>query len=224
MTSMPVKSPAALNPEQPALTQPWKNMLSRGLIEKIEVSFTPLGTSIAFTLAAHVPVPDGTSREKLAPGVARQLIADSGLDNPKKQKATKPNEQPQPLRSLTELDAKDDKNMVSRIAAVAAKIGNTAACGRIGSLKLFKDGVTDIESWWKVASNTERVQLLTQEKYFKQMSTESINTLGAAAAKNCPFRGSVPTPSKEEEPAAPKKETKPSTPPKAPKGANGRAK
>lgn len=189
------RAPPALNPEQLGLTQPWKDFVSRGLITSLEVGFTPGGTNVAISLSDQVPVPEGTSRDKLPPGMAKQYILDSGLASLKKrgQGNKETGGQPLPVRSLCAADADDVGKLDARIKAVAMKLGSSVALGRIGSLKMMIDGVQSFEDWWSRAKPDNKVKLVMDDKHWKTLTSEQASIiLGKLEHMSSPFRGPLP--------------------------------
>jgi len=138
-----VRMAPALNPEQMALTQPWKDYVSRGLITELSAVFTPMGTMITIKVAESLPIPEGMSREAMAPGAAKAAIEASGLI-PKKGKGqgNKTKEDPLPKKSLCKKDFEgDSKHMQSRLTEVIKNLGGATIAGRIGSLNFSLKGL-----------------------------------------------------------------------------------
>jgi hypothetical protein len=212
---------AALNPEQLLIVQPWKDFLSRGLIKTLKVEFTPGGTMVNVTLADHVKVDENVSRDGMPPGVAKQIILDSGLIPQKGRGQGKKKEEPLPIRSLCAKDAEDVSKLEERIKQVANKLGPSTALGRIGSKQLHIDGTTSFEEWWTKASPDSKSKLVMDQKHFDSMTTEQVKViLDKLGAIKSPFRGSFPEQSvddsKEEETTPKKAEAGPSAKPRAP--------
>lgn len=189
------RAPPALNPEQLALVQPWKDFISRGLISELVARWTPGGTNVSISLGAHVPVPEGTGRTELPPGMARQFILDSGLA-PQKGKGPKNKEtkgQPLPARSLCGDDAEDVDKLEARIKAVAMKLGSSVALGRIGSMQMNMHGSQTFEDWWSKASGDQKVKLVMDEKHWKGLSESSATIiLSKLEEMPSPFHGPLP--------------------------------
>jgi hypothetical protein len=197
-----------------AIVQPWRDYLSRGLILEITSKFTPTGTSILMTVSETLKLPEGVDRSQVPPGIVKSAIQESGLmpARGKGKNSGKAEEQPLPIRSLCARDLDDVSKLGARVASVAEKIGPTAAAGRIGSLKLYIKGQDTFEGWWKAASSESKIRLLTTEKNYKEL-TEGQKGLLSSYLGQCPFRGSVPTPSEEEQASEPEKTKKPPSPP-----------
>lgn len=205
------RAPPALNPEQVALVQPWKDFVSRGLISKLSVDFTPGGTQVSISLSDQVPVPQG-GRDLLPPGRAKQLILDSGLSSLKKgnQKNKETKGQPAPVRSLWAADADDVDNLETRIKAVAMKLGSSVALGRIGSLKMHFEGVQSFEDWWSLAQPDQKVKLVMDDKHWKATSAEQAAViLGKLGEVGSPFRGPLPIKSQNDKKEEGQKKTDP---------------
>lgn len=199
------KLPPALNPEQPALTQPWRDFVSRGFITSIEVKFTGNSTNVAFGVGPLVRVPEGLPREGLPAGMAKHYIIESNLWSPKgiKQKTGSQKESVQlPKKSLVTRDLKaaetSDEDLRIRASAVAEALTDTVARGRIGSLKFMRKGVDTFEKWWRGAPAEMKTRLLMDQKHHAAAS-QSDHIRFAEVVTTCPFRGPVPTPSEEEE-------------------------
>lgn len=211
----------ALNPEQMALTQPWKDYVSRGLITELSAVFTPMGTMITIKVAESLPIPEGMSREAMAPGAAKAAIEASGLI-PKKGKGqgNKTKEDPLPKKSLCKKDFEgDSKHMQSRLTEVIKNLGGATIAGRIGSLKLFVEGATNISDWWKGTDPVNRVRVLCDQKNFDLLDPADVAKLGKVIGDSKQlFRAdfTVPSPSQEEEKEepAPNKKGKEPKPPK----------
>jgi len=184
--------PPALNPEQLGLVQPWKDFVSRGLVTDLSVTFTPGGTNVVITVAASVPVPDGTSRTGLPPGMARQLIIDSGLAPIGKKAKAKEVVQPLPARSITAADVEGD-NLEKRIVEVANKLGSSTALGRIGSMQMNLQGSTTFADWWSTSKNDQKVKLVMDDKHWKTLSEQQASKLlGKIGQMKSPFLGPIP--------------------------------
>lgn len=216
-----VRQPPALDPERMAVVQPWRDFLSRGLILEINAKFTPTGTTISLRVPDSLKLPEGVDRNQVPPGLVKSAIQDSGLVPKRGKSAGSGNavEQPMPARSLCDRDVVDVSKLPARISSVSEKIGPTAAAGRIGSLKLYIEGLDTFEKWWAAAPSDSKVRLLTDEKHYKGLSADAKGVI-SSYLRECPFRGSVPTPSEEEEADEPEKSEKP----KAPSQVKGKAK
>jgi len=195
-----VRAPPALDPERMALTQPWRDFVSRGLVTNMTLVFTPGGTSVVIAVSDAVKLPKGVDRSSVPPGIAKQAIRDSGLGNQAKAKDSKNQEQPLPVRSLSVRDLEPGRQgtISQRIAAVAKAIGPTSAAGRIGSCQLTLEGANNFKKWWTATSLENKVRLLTSDKHFKELSKVQVLDLASHLPDESPFRGSVPTPKEEE--------------------------
>lgn len=199
------KLPPALNPEQPNLTQPWRDFVSRGFLTGITVKFTGNATTVSFDLGPQVKTPEGQGREGLPAGMAKQFIIDSELWSPKggKTKSGSTKEKVQlPKKSLVAIDfdasKTDDKSLKARVTAVAEALTDTAARGRIGSLKFMRKDLDTFEKWWKAVPAPTKTRLLMDGKHHSALTGED-HARFASVITTCPFRGPVPTPSEEEE-------------------------
>jgi hypothetical protein len=191
-----VKLPSALNPEQLAITQPWKDYVSRGLITRITAVFTPTGTSIKMEVSSAIKLPDGVDCKEAPPGIVRQAIDDAGFSKKKKDKSAE--SAPLPKRSLCARDLEDEGKLQDRIDSVAKAIGPNAAAGRIGSLQLYIAGCDNFDSWWSAAKASDKVRLLMDEKNFQSLTVEQKQVIASKLGGQSPFRGSVPTPTEKE--------------------------
>jgi hypothetical protein len=204
-TRQAARLPPALNPEQPALTQPWRDFVSRGWVSSIGVTFTGGTTSVAFDLGPLVKVPDGTDRMAVPPGMAKHYIIESGLWSPANQQRAKAgvkNDGVQlPKKSLVPKDFESttsDEELRKRTAAVAAALTDTVARGRIGSLKFMRKGVDTFEKWWLAAPSESKTRILMDQKHHLALKKGDHDRFKKVVTQ-CPFRGPVPTPSEEEE-------------------------
>lgn len=204
-----VKAPSALNPEQLALTQPWKDFVSRGLVTEITVKFTPGGTHVVIALSEKIPIKDSLlDRKTLPPGLAKQIVLDSGL-LPKKGKSSNPGskEEALPVRSICAKDVENSNTLEARIRAVAGKLGSSTALGRINSKKLHIQGVKTFQEWWSSASPEHKVQLVIDEKHLKSLTGEQLVILNEKLqSMESPFRGPLPQPTSDD--SAEEKENK----------------
>jgi hypothetical protein len=203
---LPLSAPA-LDPERMALTQPWRDYVSRGAILEMNAKFTPGGTQISVRLAQTIPVPEGIDRSSVPPGIAKQIIRSSGLfENQKAGGQKNPQkEQPFPTKSLCDRDFEEPhvKRLQHRIAEIASAIGGTAAAGRIGSLKLYFEGADNFKKWWGKAPLKSKVALLTNKKNFDLLTPDQIALIEENLPEQSPFRGAVPTPTEERDDEAP---------------------
>jgi len=198
--------PPALNPEQPALTQPWRDFVSRGFISKIELHFTGNATFVGFDLGPLVKTPEGQGRTALPAGMAKHFIVESGLWSPKQFGGKKPGDKKDgvqlPKKSLVPKDLKADETsndaLKARASAVAEALTDTVARGRIGSLKFMRKNVDTFEKWWAGAPAQMKTRLLMDGKHHASL-TAADHSRFASVVTECPFRGPVPTPTEEEE-------------------------
>jgi len=190
--------PPALNPESGALTQPYKDFVSKGWITELNPKFTPLGYTCSCVLGDMVA---GKPAGQVPMGVAKEAIIKSGLWSPKTKdsKNGKSKEQARPAKSLVKKDFEDGAAKIAeRIVTVSGNLSDTTARGRIGSLKLYLEGADTFDKWWNVAPASSKVRLFTDQKHYKDL-TPAEHELFVQAVPRCPFRGTVPTPSEEEE-------------------------
>jgi len=194
-----VRPPPALDPERMGLVQPWKEFVSRGWVKELNSTFTPTGTNIVVTLSDEID----KNAVKIAPGLAKQIIIDSGKWSPRATgkgiKDSKKTEPARPKKSLIKKDFEDGAEKVKeRALAVAKALGSTTAKGRIGSQKLMIEEVDTFEGWWKVAPASAKIKLFTDKKHLESLDKDDIANFGKLMNGKCPFRGSVPTPKEEE--------------------------
>jgi len=200
------KLPPALNPEQPALTQPWRDFVSRGFITSIDVKFTGNATTVGFDLGPQVHVPEGQDRKGVPAGMAKHFIIESNLWSPKggnnKGSGSKKESVQLPKKSLVPKDLKaaetGDEDLRKRASAVAEALTDSVARGRIGSLKFMRKGVDSFEKWWAVVPPVVKTRLLMDGKHHASLAA-SDHARFASVVTTCPFRGPVPTPTEEEE-------------------------
>jgi len=198
--------PPALNPESPALVQPFKEFVSNGWITTLQVVFTPMGTTMECVLADFLLKEEDKQNEsngkKFLPiGVARKRIEEAGLSTSRGRTKTKsPNSQaqPRPQRSLIVEDfLGSDAQLYERAKGVAEKLTSKAASGRIGSLDLMIEGCNTFQEWWDNAPPAHKLRLFMDEKHIKLVDKSHVAKF-IGVMKNCPFRDSVPTPKKDE--------------------------
>jgi hypothetical protein len=187
-----VRAPAALNPEQMALVQPWKDLVLKGLVAKLTAEFTPGGTLVHVDLADHVAVPDGTGRKGLAPGIAKDLLDRAGFAVTRGQKSSNQKEQPLPARSLSAKDLEKLDEFEKRARSVANAIGSTSAVGRVGSYRLEVEGATTLLQWWDGADPQMRLKLLMDKRHYESLSDDQVAIISdRIKGLSCPFRGST---------------------------------
>jgi hypothetical protein len=190
--------PPALNLESPALVQPFKEYVSKGLVT-VKVTFSPMGCTVEC-------IPQGAIRREgegettvLPYGVIRERIEESGLaSNSKKRTGGRTQVQPQPLKSLCLEDFEDGNNerLKLRIRQVATALGPDVARSRIMTHKINSAGHDDFESWWSAADFSHRARLLVDERHAKKIGSENLKRL-ASLDYPCPFRGPLSNPQAE---------------------------
>jgi len=193
--------PPALNPEVCAVVQPYKDFLGKGFITKLSVEFSPMGVQVSCSVQNSLLKENETLDSRIAVGDAKNRIIEKGLWTPKqgsKGSSTK-KEDALPSKTLCKKDFEgtSDTQLKQRVLAVAKALGDTTARGRIGSLKMMIEGVDTFEEWWQDASAAEKTRLLSDKKHHSTFSEADYLRVGSVT--NCPFRGSVPTPSQDEE-------------------------
>jgi len=229
--------PPALSPESPAIVQPFRDFIARGWISKLTFQVTPGSSSISVDLGSSVKIPEGIKREGLTPQQAKFYIEEAELWKPKskeKSNTSKKEVRKLPNGSLTKEDFEGkDSTLLNRIREVANNVGENTARGRIGSLKMYKEGCDTFEKWWKQASDDNVGRLLVSKKYFDKLNPGDLTRLRKVCQES-PFRGSeLPTPPKkgeeddseeEEEPPVPAAKPAPAAPKSPPKPAAQKAK
>lgn len=197
--------PPAFNPERPELVQPYRLFVQKGWIslefhaDGMKFSCECFPGPALFKEGEVRP----TERKAYPASVLKDKIIEMKLWTPREKgiKAKKDKELALPIRSLTESDfdvKTSDEAFLKRVAAVAAAIGDTRARGRIGSLQLMVEGVNTFEEWWRVAPNKSKALLLMDGKRVNQLTPTDGSRLGRLVVQ-CPFRGTVPSPSEEAE-------------------------
>jgi len=201
-TNRGARLPPALSPENPALVQPYRDFIARGWITELTLKVTPGSVAIVCKLGKAVEVPEGTDRNSLTPQQAKSFIEDAKLWSPggKQKSGAKKEEVKLPKRSLCKEDfSGTDANLLNRIRSVAKDIGDNTARGRIGSLKIFKEGCDSFDKWWEKAGPREIGHLLTSKAYFEKLSDADFVRIKSVCEKS-PFRGSnLPLPEKAKE-------------------------
>lgn len=203
--------PAALNPEAPALVQPYKEFVARGWI----TSWKCGGNSLMLTWECDVSEDLG-GKTHISAIEAKRLIEEKGLWSPKGGKnQSQKKEQPKPAKSIVVDDFNgNDTQLLARARSVANALGPETARGRIGSHKLYKQGIDAFPKWWENASGDEKCRILTDRKHYDKLSSVHKSRLGGLFT-DCPFRGTVPTPATEEEDEPPKRPGRQPTPSQA---------
>jgi len=187
--------PPALNPETPALVQPWKDFVSRGWVQEITLKFSPLGNEIKMKVSEEVC--NDKHNTYLPPGQVKDLIQKAGLWSPRGPRSNQAKAPERPKKSLIAEDFEDDdEKLKTRALAVANALGSTVARGRVGSLQLMKEGKSTFPEWWAAATAEEKIKILTDKKRRDEIPKAKYARINTVLS-NCPFRGPVPTPSEE---------------------------
>jgi len=199
------RAPPALNVESPALTQPFKDYVSKGLV-KLFVEFGPLGTQVGCNPAGLIREEGETDVTRLPWGIIKQRVDAKGLGHQKKKTGGGgPKTQPLPLKSLTSEDFEgSDNQLLQRIRAVSTAIGPDVARSRIMTHKLNVRDHDSFNEFWSTASAPVRAMLLMDKKHADKVSQDGIAKLSSLEYP-CPFRGSLLPPHAEttEGPKAP---------------------
>jgi hypothetical protein len=195
--------PPALNPENCAIVQPWKDFVSRGFISSLDIKFTPMGVNVSCSVQQSLMRAEDPSDGKIAIGEAKNRIIEAKLWVPREKgnsKMVTSKEDNLPKKSLVkaDFDGKSDQELIQRANAVAKATGDTTARGRIGSLKMYIEGVDNFEKWWESSSPKEKSRLLTDKKNHDSLTDDQHIRLSGVLVK-CPFRGSVPVQSQEDD-------------------------
>lgn len=195
--------PPALNPETPAVTQPFKDFIQKGFITTLVVEFTPMGTGVSCTVRNDLLNSGETKDTKIAIGDAKNRIIEKKLWTPgnkgQKSSAEKSTGDVAPKKTLRKEDLQlGDKDLLARAIAVAKALGDSTARGRIGSLNLMMEGVDTFEKWWPLAAASERTRLLMDKKHHDTLD-DAEHLRVSALVGQCPFRGPVPQLPEEEE-------------------------
>jgi hypothetical protein len=194
--------PPALNPETPALTQPWKDFISKGWLTALTVEFTPLGLQTGCIVQPSLRKAVDPESNVIALGEAKNRIVQAGLWTPRganTRSGTTNDNVMLPKKSLTKKDLEgDDNSLRSRAIEIGKALGDTTARGRIGSLKMFIEGEDTFAGWWSRASAAEKSRLFSDKKHHDEF-TEPDHLRIAKVVGQCPFRGSVPSQTEEKE-------------------------
>jgi len=133
---------------------------------------------------------------------AKQIIVSARLWAPKGRTGASSikSDNPRPKKSLTieDFSSSNVSGLKARASSVAKELGSDTARGRIGSLKLSIEGVNTFPEWWSSASPSDKTRVLTDKKHFDKLSGLMHVTL-SNLMDECPFRGAVPAPSKEDD-------------------------
>lgn len=205
--------PPALDPERPALVQPWREFQGRGWLE---VFYHGSALSVEMKILALAPIlteeeKASGSRVYLGPQEAKQRILDRKLWEPKARKA-KGGEKiiELPKRSICKKDFEgSDEALLSRARSVANTLGDRTAAGRIGSMELTRKGKATFAEWWNGAGANRKARLLSDKKHYESLTREEKQRLDTVLS-DCPFRGdgAVPTEAAEPEEQTPAAQTK----------------
>lgn len=183
--------PAALNPDAPGLTQPFKDFVSRGLVS-IKVEFGPMGTKIGGTPYGLIRK-EGESDSTLLPlGEIKSRIEEAGVSNQRPRANGKKTtaKQPLPTRSLCKQDFESgEANLLHRIRAVGNSIGSDVARARILTAKANASGYESFDEWWIHANHDQRSLVLVDRKHAEEIG-QSMSMLTELDIQ-CPFRGSL---------------------------------
>jgi len=194
--------PPALNPESPALVQPYKDFIQRGFITSLNVKYTPMGVTVDCQVRNDLLSTGETKDTKVAIGDAKSRIIEKKLWTPGKQgskASTDKESNVAPKKSLRKEDfSLDNQKLIARAEAVAKALGDSTARGRIGSLNLMIEGVDTFERWWSDAAPAEKSRLLTDKKHHDTFTDEEHIRLNKLLVQ-CPFRGPVPPLPQDEE-------------------------
>lgn len=201
-STLPRGPPPALNPENPALTQPFKDFVLKGFIQKISIEFTPMGTTVFCFPRADLLGEGEDKATKIALGDAKERIIKKELWAPGKGaqgSKAKESGNAAPKKTLRKEDfSLDDSKLLARAKAVAEALGSSTARGRIGSLNLMAEGCDTFEKWWSNATPSEMTRLLVDQKHYKTLAEGEMIRLGRLIRGQCLFQGPVPTPPEEE--------------------------
>lgn len=192
--------PPALNPESPALVQPYKEFVARGWISKITLEVRPLSIECGVYVAGSINLEK--SKIAVSAAEAKALIIAAGVWSPKGTKTAAGQKVValKPKRTLVLEDFKGNADALKeRALAVAKELTDQKARGRIGSLNLMIDGADTFEKWWLQAKGTDKVRLFVDEKHLKTLQPVHTEKLIQVLGADCPFRGPVPTPKAEDQ-------------------------
>jgi hypothetical protein len=197
------RAPPALSPEGPGLVQPWKDFVSHGWVHSVLTEFTPGGVTVKVTVdPALLPKDMDKSLNVVPPGLAKEYLQASGKWTPKgpKAKSSGDKQNALPKKTLVKSDFEGGpEKLKARALAVATAIGDTTARGRIGSLGLMRDGISDFNEWWNKAPPSPKARLLMDAKNHNSVDKASFTLLSEVLKDQCPFRGPVPTPSQDDD-------------------------
>lgn len=186
------KGPRVLDPQNPALVQPFKRLVEEGFITELSVKFTPSGfTAMGVPDKRMADVKDsGLVVGKEFPLGKLKAVADNGDLIPIKGKSKKGKQEAQPLpkKSLCKRDFEgSDAELLARARAVATAAGGPTLVGRVRSAQFF-DGKSTVsfENWWKDADSDARASALFLKKQYDELNESEVERF-----KNmqCPFRG-----------------------------------
>jgi hypothetical protein len=217
--------PPALNPETPALVQPYKDFINKGWMT-MSIEFQTLGVQVKCRVSGDVNA--AKSGTDLSPGQCKELIIASGKWTPPTKKGTKTTGDTKgpdkPKKTLVVEDwGVSSEYLLNRAKAVAEALGSTVARGRISSCDLMVAGVDTFAEWWKVAEPFEKSRLLVDGKHHKMLSDAQHKALSDVLGDECPFLGPIPTPPKKEK-AQEQRGGSPTSPPGKGKAKEGSSK
>jgi len=189
------KARPALDPLSPALTQPFKDLVGKGVISALTVTFTPMGVSVSAKASQQLAdVKDSGVNTTDSFPVAKllALAESSGLHTRpgKKNGSAKGPTEVKPQKSLVAEDMKLSVSALQkRCNEIAAACGGGPLVGRVRSEGAFKASETQTyRQWWDSASPKLRLLSLTEGKRRGAFDLEQLGSLGEI---QCPFRGTL---------------------------------
>jgi len=188
----------ALDPLSPTLTQPNKDLVGKGIIAELYVTFTPMGTQVRGKASLKLAEVEGSGLNTtdyfplaLLSGVAEK----GGLSfNPrdKKKSGGQGPAQVKPAKTLVPADLDGSLNeaaLQNRINAIAKACGGGPLVGRVRSEGAFQGSeTTSYRDWWDAAPAPLRALSLTEGKRRKELTPDHV---GKLANLQCPFRGAL---------------------------------
>jgi len=185
----------ALDPTNPALTQPWKRLVDEGFITELIVTFTPTGQTVLGKPDKRVSDVEGSGLKEGGsfPVAMIKAAADKGNLIPlrgKNKTGGSPSGTPLPAKSLVKSDfAGSDQELLGRARKVAQACGGQTLVGRVRSAGAFDGKVTtSFQNWWKTAKPIDKSKSLIQPRHLSELVKEDIDRL---AKLECPFRGTA---------------------------------
>lgn len=186
---------AALDPTNPALTQPWKRLVDEGFITELIVTFTPTGQTVLGKPDKRVCDVEGSGLKEGGsfPVGMIKAAADKGNLIPlrgKNKTGGSPSGTPLPAKSLVKGDfAGSDAELLGRARKVAQACGGQTLVGRVRSAGAFNGEVTtSFQDWWQSAKPIEKSKALVQPRHLTGLEKADIDRL---AKLECPFRGTA---------------------------------